>query len=48
MRIYFLNRRNKKIDEYYNEKEYRDDIIVELNDLFYELYFFTRDSLNMR
>jgi hypothetical protein len=43
--IYFFNGRNQEIEEYYLEKEYRDDIVVELNGMFYELYFFTQDSL---
>lgn len=43
--IYFLNGTDKRINEYYLEKEYRDDIVVELNDLYYELYFYTPDSL---
>lgn len=43
--IYFFNGRNDDIDRYYFDKEYRDDIIVEISGVFYELYFFTKDSL---
>ena len=43
--IYFLNGSNLEIDAHYSEKEYRDDVLVKLDNLFYELYFFTADSL---
>jgi len=43
--IYFLNGRSQEIEDHYNQKEYRDDIVFEMDGLFYELYFFTPDSL---
>jgi hypothetical protein len=45
MKVYFLNNNTVEIENYYAEKEYRDDIILEINNLYYEVYFFTRDAL---
>jgi hypothetical protein len=45
MIVYFLNGNTNEIEYYYAEKEYRDDIILEINDLYYEVYFFTIDAL---
>ena len=43
--IYFFNGNNESSEKYYFEKEYRDDIVIKIDDLFYELYFFTQDSI---
>jgi len=43
--IYFLNGDTPELEGHYYEKEYRDDIVVEINKVFYEVYFFTQDSL---
>ena len=43
--IYFFNGDNPEIEAHYYEKEYRDDIVVEIDNTFYEVYFFTRASL---
>lgn len=43
--IHFLNGNNTKIENHYFEKEYRNDIIVESNGKYYEVYFFTQDAL---
>ena len=45
-KLHFLSGNSKHIQNYYFEKEYRDDVIVELDNLFYEVNFFTLESLN--
>jgi len=45
LQVYYLNGNDNLIEDYYFEKEYRDDVMVRLNDIFYELYFFTSDAL---
>lgn len=44
--IYFLNGNSEKIQLHYLEKEYRSDVCVNIKGLFYEVYFFTIESLN--
>lgn len=44
--VHLINGNNPEIENHYFQKEYRNDVIVQLNELFYEVYFFTRDSLN--
>lgn len=43
--IYFFNGNNAAIEAHYAEKEYRNDIVVEIENRFYEVYFFTKDAL---
>ncbi|WP_343748277.1 hypothetical protein [Fluviicola sp.] len=43
--IFYLNGNDSSIEAHYIEKEYRNDIIIEKDNLFYELHFFTHDSL---
>jgi len=43
--IHYLNGKSEEMESHYAEKEYRDDIIVELNGLYYEVYFFTSGVL---
>jgi hypothetical protein len=38
--IHFLNGNNISIQNHYQQKEYRDDVVVEIDGLFYEVYFF--------
>lgn len=45
MKIYFFNSNSIEMQMYYAEKEYRDDVMVEINGMFYEVYFFTKDAL---
>lgn len=45
MKIYFLNSNTLEIENHYFDKEYRDDIIIEIKGLYYEVYFFTKDAL---
>jgi hypothetical protein len=45
MIIYFLNDNTQEIENYYAEKEYRDDVLLEIGHLYYEVYFFTIDAL---
>lgn len=45
MKIYFLNGNTPEMVHHYFMKEYRDDVMVEIDGLFYELYFFTSDRL---
>lgn len=43
--IYFLNGNDSEAESHYRQKEYRNDVIVEIDNLFYEVYFFVYDSL---
>lgn len=45
MIVYFRNGNDESIQQHYHQKEYRDDIIVRHQDLYYEVYFFTESSL---
>lgn len=45
MKIYFLNSNTTEMEIHYSEKEYRDDIVVEIGNTFYEVYFFTKEAL---
>ncbi len=45
MIIHFLNGNDEIIQKHYLQKEYRDDIYVELNNSFYEVYFYTETAL---
>ncbi|MHA4812519.1 hypothetical protein ACX0G9_30785 [Flavitalea flava] len=43
--IHFLNGNNILMEDHYMQKGYRDDIIVEIDKLFYEVYFFSEGVL---
>lgn len=43
--VYFFNGVDENIENHYSQKEYRDDIVVEINNVFYEVYFFTKEAL---
>jgi hypothetical protein len=43
--IHFLNGNDQNIQFHYSEKGYRNDIIVQINDTYYEVYFHTKDDL---
>lgn len=43
--IHYLNGNDTSCQNHYLQKEYRDDIIAEIDGLFYDVYFFTIDSL---
>jgi hypothetical protein len=45
IKIYFYNGTSAATASHYFQKEYRNDIIVEIEGLFYEVYFFTKDAL---
>ena len=42
--IHFLNGNDIEMEIHYRQKEYRNDVILEINGLFYEVYFFVYDS----
>jgi hypothetical protein len=42
--IHFLNGNDLSTQDHYLQKGYRDDIIIEINGLFYEVYFFADGS----
>ncbi len=43
--IHYLAGNDALYQDHYLEKEYRDDIVVEIDGLYYDVYFFTSDSL---
>ena len=43
--IHFLNGNDNHIQSHYFQKEYRDDVIVEINARFYEVYFFVKEVM---
>jgi hypothetical protein len=43
--IHFLNGNDQAIENHYLQKEYRNDIIIEIDAKFHEVYFFVADSL---
>lgn len=43
--IHFLNGNDLSIQNHYYEKEYRNDIVIEMENKFYEVYFFTETAL---
>lgn len=43
--VHFLNGTDEAINNHYAQKEYRDDIIVEIENLFYEVYFYVDGTL---
>jgi hypothetical protein len=43
--VHFLAGIDQETEDHYSMKEYRDDVIVEINNEFFEVYFFTKDSL---
>ena len=43
--IHFLNGNNRELEDHYFIKGYRNDVFVEIDTIFYEVYFFTKDSL---
>lgn len=43
--IHFLNGNDESIQQHYFQKEYRNDILVEIDSIFYETYFYTQDAL---
>jgi hypothetical protein len=46
IKVHFLNGGYHDIEQHYNIKEYRDDVVVEIGSLFYEVYFYTPNSLH--
>jgi len=44
--IHFLNGVDLSTQNHYYEKEYRNDVIIEIENFFYEVYFFTEAALN--
>lgn len=45
IKIHFLNGNDESIQNHYLQKEYRNDIVIEVDGKFYEVYFFVADSL---
>jgi hypothetical protein len=43
--IYFFNGISSDIQNHYFQKQYRNDVIIENNGRYYEVYFFTKDAL---
>ena len=43
--IHFLQGNSIDIQTHYLTKDYRDDVVIEIDNLFYEVYFFTRSLL---
>jgi hypothetical protein len=43
--IHFLNGNDLATQRHYFEKEYRNDIVIEIQNQFYEVYFFTETAL---
>jgi len=43
--VHFLNGLSTELESHYKEKEYRMDVIVELNSKYFETYFFTQRAL---
>jgi hypothetical protein len=43
--IHFFNGNDETIEMHYSQKEYRNDVIIEINHVFYEVYFFVKDAL---
>ncbi len=43
--IHFLNGNTPAIQQYYAQKGYRDDVIIEIDQLFYEVYFYVEGAL---
>jgi hypothetical protein len=44
--LHYLTGNTEDIESHYFEKEYRDDIIVQVENSYFEVYFFTKDALN--
>lgn len=44
-RIHFLNGNDQSIQDHYRQKGYRDDIILEIDELFYEIYFYIEGNI---
>jgi len=42
VKIHFLYGNDLATQSHYQQKEYRDDIVIEIDDLFYEVYFFVK------
>ncbi len=40
IRLHFLHGNTRELELHYDQKSYRHDVIVEINGLFYEVYFF--------
>ena len=45
IKFYFLQGNSPEIEWYYADKEYRHDVFVEKDNLFYDVHFFTQSSL---
>jgi len=45
IKVYFLQGNSPEIEWYYADKEYRHDVFVEKDNLFYDVHFFTQSSL---
>ncbi|MES2559353.1 MAG: hypothetical protein V4590_06410 [Bacteroidota bacterium] len=44
--VHFLNGNSPAMQQYYAHKNYRDDVIIQINKLFYEVYFYTEASMD--
>lgn len=44
--VHFFSGTDALTESHYNEKEYRHDIMVEIDGLYYEVYFITEGSIN--
>lgn len=44
--VHFLNGDNAGIEMHYLEKQYRNDVIVQIDAKYYEVYFFVEDLLH--
>lgn len=45
MIVHFLNGNDLSVQHHYEQKEYRNDIFIEIDGCYYEVYFFTQSSL---
>lgn len=43
--IYYLNGNDLLMESHYLDKGYRDDVLIKIQESFYEVYFFTADAL---
>ncbi|WP_315814157.1 hypothetical protein [Paraflavitalea speifideaquila] len=43
--IHCLNGNGLDIENHYNQKEYRDDIVIEIDGMYFEVYFFLPHAL---
>ena len=43
--IHFFNGIDEQIENHYFQKEYRNDVIVQVDNKYYEVYFFTQSAI---